>query len=358
MPSKHFYNTKFTYEKNYSNPPKTNKKLKYTGEPQIDLMGHKVYAPIGIAAGTVLNSDYVKAAVAGGASVITSKTLRSLERECLPYPNCVYIKPGSIIEPNGTVIAQKERTDTMTNSFGMPSASPDFWMQDVRIAQEYIDANPGHLMIVSVVGTPFEGVQDPVEQLAMNYAECAVMAQMAGGKVIELNFSCPNVRKDLGLIYQDASLTSEIIRMTRHGIGKDIPLLIKVAYWQEEYVMQKVVDAALNAGASGFVGINTIPMNVTDEFGAPALPGRLSSGVCGKGIAPYAIKWLDSMVEFREKTNAKFIIGSSGGITCHDEFDDRLRSGADFALATTSSMHNPGIFADYHYSKGNIQRTR
>ena len=345
------YDTKLSYEENFKNPPVYQPKVRFKGTPSVPLFGHNVYAPVGIAAGPLLNSEFIKAAVNMGSNIATYKTVRTGRRDCLAYPNCVFLNPECAVYPDGTAHSQDEESDTITNSFGMPSGHPDEWMPDVEIAQRYVDENPGSMMIVSVVGTPDDQVSDQIGYLAGDYARCAALAKEVGARVIELNLSCPNVRKDLGAIYADKDLTARIICATRKEIGKEIPLLIKVGYWQNSRTMREVVPAALQAGVTGIVGINTISMKVLNKAGAPALPGRETSGVCGAGIDWHAIKWLNAITDLRSEMSYNFVIGASGGIVGSDGFKDRLYRGADFALTATGAMLDPNIFVKHFKGK-------
>ena len=337
------YNTALTYEENLKKPPVVENPVKFSGEPKVDLMGTKVYAPIGIPAGPLPNADYIEAAVKLGVCVPTYKTVRTIERACHPFPNCVFLLPECVVEMGGQAVASGEKTDTMTNSFGMPSFAPDIWMPDVARAQKYIDENPGRLLIVSVVGSKTESR----EALAADYALCANYAKDAGARIIELNLSCPNVGKEgLGSIYQDGELAGEIVRAVRKALGNEIRILIKVGFWSNKRNMEDVVAAAVKAGVNGIVGINTIPMNVYDKDGNQALPGpgRLSSGVCGRGIAPFAEAWLKDVSKLNADNKYGLVIGSSGGIMDAGDFNKRLDGGADFALAATGPMSDPDMF--------------
>jgi dihydroorotate dehydrogenase len=348
----HLYNISRTYEWNLKNPPKIKDPVRFAGAPAKRGL-FSTYSPVGIAAGPLLNADFIQAAFDMGANIATYKTVRTAETPCLPSPNCVYILDGEEIKPGGTARSgDRNDSDTITNSFGMPSAAPGAWMPDVERAQKIADALPGRELIVSVVGTPpKEPSANPRKKLADDYAKCAAMAADAGARKIELNFSCPNVRADLGSVYQDAEFSGDIIRQVRKNIGGGIPLFVKVGYYEDAPAMSRSVDAALKSGATGIVGINTIPMRVVTVAGAPALPGRETSGVCGAGISRYAKKWLCGMFDLREKMRADFLIGGCGGNIDWIDLAESLH-GADFALCATGAMLNPDIFREYFRHRG------
>ena len=65
-----FYDPTKTYEENYVSGPfggfADGRIFKQKGEPQFTYHGQKVYLPFGIAAGPLLNNNYVKAAFEKG----------------------------------------------------------------------------------------------------------------------------------------------------------------------------------------------------------------------------------------------------------------------------------------------------
>lgn len=358
MNSHTLYKFDGSYDWNLINPP-VFQQMVAPAEKSARLGQFGTDLPIGIPAGPLLNSDFILAALNMGSRINTYKTVRTVYRNCLPFPNCVFLKPGTLAKPSANALSEPEfygaslqnpTLATMTNSFGMPSRTPLSWKPDVEKSIRYTDEVRGAALIVSVVGTPEDGAVDAKTQLAKDYAKCAAEAKDAGAKIIELNFSCPNVRADLGAIYLDHNFVGQIVKQTRHEIGNDSVLLIKVGRDESICNMEKVVKSALRNGVNGFVGINTISMNVLNSAGLPALPGRKNgiSGVCGNGIRDYAMEWLEQIGSISIHLNQGYIIGSCGGVTKPQDFQDRLDNGADFVLSATGAMMNNQLFAQYH----------
>ncbi len=164
-------------------------------EKWIDFLGFKIASPLGVPAGPLLTANWIKLAAALGFDVVTYKTIRSQKHPAHPLPNMIYVNT------HGDVNAQlADRADhppknieelAVTNSFGMPSMSPEFLMEDIARANSFL--KPGQVMIVSVVGTP-----RPNESFQDDFVEAALLAKDAGAKIIEANFSCPNVAKKRG----------------------------------------------------------------------------------------------------------------------------------------------------------------
>ncbi|MDR0449415.1 MAG: tRNA-dihydrouridine synthase [Rickettsiales bacterium] len=356
------YNPGISYADNRKNPPKIEK-------PYI-LTPAQAKAQVGVAAGPLLDYNFIKYAVDMGAGIVVYKTIRSQGWQCLPHPNCIFVEKNAEIIPGGTALASSSNESwTMTNSFGMPSDSPDVWMPDVAASQQYAEKF-NRRMIVSVVGSPDKnagGLSADQAKLALakDYARAARLAVEAGAKEIELNLSCPNVKPELGIIYADADFVAGIVAAVRNEIGWNIPVHIKVGWHacknnpkeSDMHGMMIVADEALRAGVDGIVGINTISMNVVDADGAPALPGRTKadgspnavSGVCGAGIESFATKWLSDMALIKKHLKADTLsIGSSGGVVHGRQFDGRFEEGANMAFAASGAIMNPALFAQFH----------
>jgi dihydroorotate dehydrogenase len=351
------YNVKESYEWNFANPPKCENPIEYTTKPEFEFYGVPVQSLAGIPAGPLLNSEFIKYAIQIGSNINTYKTVRGVQRNCLQFPNCAYISEDAMVYPNGTAVASLDKvSDTITNSFGMPSSAPEGvngWMQDVEKAQRYTDADGNSAMIVSVVGTPDESNSE--NQLAADYAMTAKMAVEAGAKVIECNYSCPNVGKRLGAIYTFPKLSAKITNAVRKEMKDNIPVLIKVGYDASTSNVHDLILENLKAGMSGVVGINTISMTIVDENRDELLPGRKTSGCCGGQIVEFAEEWFDVVAKFRENQNLDFAIGSVGGMVASSDITDRLAGDfteqrkLDFAQLATGAILDSEIFRYFHF---------
>ena len=79
------------------------------------------------------------------------------------------------------VSAISEMDGTWAVSFGMPSAEPDIWRRDMEVTRKRLAR--GQILVASVVGT-----MQPdwtLEDLAEDYAQCAVWALESGADVVE-----------------------------------------------------------------------------------------------------------------------------------------------------------------------------
>ena len=167
-------------------------------------MGFELASPIGVPAGPLLDAAYVALYARLGWDVPVYKTVRSIARASHPVPNCLFIATDTLSEADAHSVrtvapAPRSVADlTITNSFGMPSKAPIDWQVDVRRASDAM--RPGQLLVVSVVGTP--GAEG--RSLEDDFAHTAALAKAAGARVIEANFSCPNVASAEGELFRDA----------------------------------------------------------------------------------------------------------------------------------------------------------
>jgi dihydroorotate dehydrogenase (NAD+) catalytic subunit len=318
-------------------------------EKWIDFLGYPVASPIGIPAGPLLTSRWIDLAGRLGFDILTYKTIRSAEHPCHPLPNMVYVNTHGLVSNeqrtgSATLVSKPSfnlEELAVTNSFGMPSRSRAFLLEDIPRANAC--CGPGQVMVVSVVGT----VRSSCTFLE-DFVEAALLAKEAGAKLIEANFSCPNVDKTAGCLYMSPTTVSDIGHALVKAIAP-IPLIIKVGTFASEQQLRDVFYAAAHAGIRGISGINTVSMPVVDNEGHPALgPQRLTSGICGGPIRPVALHFIQQAAHIKRKEKLDLTLIGVGGITLPEHFDLFLQAGADIAMSATGMMWDPYLAARYH----------
>src|SRR3954470_11316613 len=89
------YDATKTFDDNFDNgpyaPDPTQPVYQNTGEPKYSFLGHKLYSPFGIAAGSLPTSKHIKYAFERGFDVNCYKTQRSVSFPVNEYPNVVYL---------------------------------------------------------------------------------------------------------------------------------------------------------------------------------------------------------------------------------------------------------------------------
>ncbi len=129
---------------------------------------------------------------------------------------------------------------------------------------------------------------------------------------IELNISCPNIRKKL-IVGQDELETFHLIKAVRRKTK--LPLLVKLSPNVTD--ITKIAKSAEKAGANILSLVNTFSaISVDVETKAPKLGGVLG-GLSGPAIRPIALR----MVWQVRKVTSLPIIGAGGILSCNDALE-------------------------------------
>jgi dihydroorotate dehydrogenase len=340
-----FYDPGKSYEENFKEGPFgvfANKEiLKTEGEPKYDFLGHKVYSPFGIPAGPLINGNFTKGALEKGFDIVFYKTVRSRAFPAHPWPNILAVevqKDLTLDIASGKLKANTKYKEplSITNSFGVPSAEPDFWQEDIKNILENI--GDGQILVGAFQGTK-KGNGD-IEAYIDDFQICANLLKQTGVKVMEVNLSCPNEGTNNLLCY-DTEKSLRVIKAIKDVI-KDIPLIIKIGYFENDKALSIFVEKVGNL-VQGISAINTIAAEIVDGNGMQALPGcgRLRSGVCGHGIKWAGLGMVEKLKKLREKFNYSYAIIGVGGVSSVDDFNEYRKAGADIVLSATGSMWNP-----------------
>lgn len=299
-----------------------------------DFLGFAVRSRIGVPAGPLLNSKWIALAAKLGFDILTYKTIRSEAHPSHQLPNMAYI------DAQGNQIAKPNSIEdlSVTNSFGMPSKSPDFLLRDIQKANDSLQE--GQVMIVSVVGTPYRGVN-----FAQDFVRAAILAKEAGAKIIEANFSCPNVEKAEGVLYQNPETVREYARLISRTIAPT-PLILKVGAFDNPHQMKSVFLAAARGGARAICGLNSLSM----EIHPPLDEGRKTSGVCGRAIRETALQFIRDAVKIIRENQLDLTLLGCGGVMLFEHFDLFFEAGADIVMSATGMMWDPYLAMRYHAS--------
>lgn len=157
---------------------------------------------------------------------------------------------------------------------------------------------------------------------------------MRGAEVValEVNASCPNLESRREIFAHSASATSEIVEAS---LVAGLPLWVKLS--PNTPALLEVADAALRAGASALVLVNTVLGLVIDvEARRPAL-GNGGGGVSGSGILPVALR---AVYECREAFTTTPIVGV-GGVSTGEDAVAMLMAGANALEVGTASFARP-----------------
>jgi dihydroorotate dehydrogenase (NAD+) catalytic subunit len=311
-------------------------------EPRFDFLGQKVAYPFGIPAGPLLDSKFVKAAFDKGFDIPVYKTVRAGEFPCHPFPNVLAVHPDGDLtlekakEPLVADTAYAEPL-SITNSFGVPSRTPEMWQPDAKRAVAL--ARKGQVMVLSFMGTVKEGQTE--DEFVEDFARAGELAAQTGAKILEANLSCPNIG-DEGLVCYNLDMTERVCDAIRDRIGHT-PLILKVGYYQNDADLERLGGVAQEYGHA-IAAINTVSAPIVNAKGEQALPGspkRARSGVCGASIKWAGLEMTRRLFTIRQKQGADWKIVGVGGVMVPQDYKDYRDAGADVVMSATGAMWNP-----------------
>jgi dihydroorotate dehydrogenase len=339
-----------TFDDNFDNGPYPDiiETYQNAGEPQYSFLGHKIFSPFGVGAGSLPTSKHVSFAFNRGFDVVCYKTQRSVPFKVNDFPNVTYldVEGDLTLEKLEQPLVGHLESDkpveelTITNSFGNPSRGPEFWVDDMK--QAVAAQGAGQLLIASAVGTIQEGFTQ--EDYFEDFATAAKFAVEAGAPVIEINLSCPNVANE-GILCYSPDLVKDILSRVRKAIG-NTALVAKIGYFspQQQGIFEQML--AENEGVvNAWSAINTLVATVVDEKGEQLLPGpgRLKSGACGAGIKWAGLEMVKRLDEQRQKHGYNYEIIGIGGVMTPADFHDYRKAGADVVQCVTAAMWNADL---------------
>lgn len=349
------YNIHKTYEENFKLGPIGVKKLNKPKFKKIrqkyKFLGFPINFPFGIPAGPLLNSKFIKGAFDFGFPVPVYKTVRADIFPCHPYPNILLVNAPKELHPQETPRLETASSVpsasslSITNSFGVPSKTPNIWQKDVKKAKTY--EKKGQLLILSFMGTVKKNQTQ--EEFIEDFAKTAKLAKQTGVKVLEVNLSCPNIGNE-GLVCYNLEATEKVCKEIRKIIGKT-PLILKVGYYKNSKDIEKIAEIT-NKYADAIASINTLAVEVVDKKGKQALPGpnRLKSGVCGASIKWAGLEMVKKLNKIKRINKYKFEIVGVGGVMTPKDYLEYRKAGADLVMSATGAMWNP-LLAHEIYQK-------
>lgn len=357
--NKSFEENKKKWPYGYENVKDVNNEIKdlvKEADKEYDFFWFKTKLPIWVAAGSLFNKKYMKAAAMDGFTVITWKTFRSEFRLAHKndgnhlWHNIVFLHNNNQLQEsdilkqvNADVVFPEDKTKiSITNSFGMGSDEPEVWSKEVEEIEGWMSEN-WKQTIASAVGSPQPDWT--TQMLANDYAKVAKKAEDSWSRIIELNFSCPNVANNScwkeWSIYTSPEDSKIICKTVRELLNEDTKLLIKIGYWNKESYREliKFVEKYID----WIVAINTIPMKVLDSEWKQALPWGLISGTCGNSILELSLQAVRNLTELKKEEGFNLKIIGCWWVTDSQSFFKHLEAWAEFVMCATAALFNPEL---------------
>jgi dihydroorotate dehydrogenase (NAD+) catalytic subunit len=154
---------------------------------------------------------------------------------------------------------------------------------------------------------------------------------------IEVNVSCPNVKRGGMQFGADADVCADVVARCRKATSK--PLIVKLSPNVTD--IRVIARAAVDAGADILTVANTVLGTAVDIRTRRPVLGNVSGGLSGPALKPIALqKVLEVARWLREKGLGTPIIASGGIMTAEDALEFMITGARAFAIGTV-------LFADF-----------
>lgn len=328
------YDISQSYDWNYVHAPDVAPDAEVPSYPgEWEFLGIPVNSPLGIPAGPLLNSRWILYYARLGFDVLVYKTVRSIARASYDVPNLLPVAARLLTQEGTEIEADPHAADphTWAISFGMPSRAPDAWRADVEHARRGL--GKGQVLAVSVVASPQPGWT--VDDLARDFAQCAVWAAESGAQVVEANLSCPNVCTQEADLYLDAK-AAEVIAAELRARVPHLPVALKVGLFPNDEQAEALVEA-VSPYADGLSSANSITAVVRGEFGG------LRRGIGGAAITHRCREEMSLLKRIVDRRGSRLQLIGVGGIMNAEHVRERLDAGAHAVHLGTAPMLDPKI---------------
>jgi dihydroorotate dehydrogenase (NAD+) catalytic subunit len=272
---------------------------------EVEIAGLKLQNPTMLAAGILgLSGASLLEAIDKGAGAVVTKSVGLKPQEGYHNPTVVQLNYGLI------------------NAMGLPNPGVHDFMEEIRETKKARAQAP---IIVSVYGFSAE-----------EFTETARVAAKAGADAVELNVSCPHVKKTGSEIGQSPSLVAEVVKKVKAVAHKRV--IVKLTPNVIDIV--EVAKAGVEAGADAITAINTLrAMAIDVETAQPVLANKIG-GLSGPAIKPVAIR---CVYELYESVNVP-IIGCGGVTNWQDAVEFMLAGASAVQIGTAIASKGLGVF--------------
>ena len=218
-----------------------------------EIVGLKLVNPTMLASGILGYTGLsLKSVIEAGAGAIVTKSMGLEPRTGYPNPTVVQVDCG------------------LLNAMGLPNPGISHFREEMKQLK-----STGVPNIVSIYGYSSE-----------EFAKVAETAVKMGADAIELNVSCPHIKKAGAEIGCDPLLLTDVVKEVKKKVAK--PVIVKLT--PNVANIGEIAEAAEKAGVDAITAINTVKaMNIEIETGRPLLANKFG-GLSGPAIKPIAVR--------------------------------------------------------------------
>jgi dihydroorotate dehydrogenase (NAD+) catalytic subunit len=269
-----------------------------------EIAGLKLANPTMLASGILGYTGLsLKSVLEAGAGAVVTKTMGLEPRTGYPNPTVVQTDCG------------------LLNAMGLPNPGISHFKEEMKELK-----NTRVPTIVSIYG------YSPEE-----FATVAEAAAKMGADAIELNVSCPHIKKAGAEIGCDPQLLTEIVKEVKKTVDK--PVIAKLT--PNVANIGEIAEAAEKAGADAITAINTVKaMSIEIETGRPLLANKFG-GLSGPAIKPIAVR---SVYDVYSSVNVP-VIGCGGISNWQDAIEFMLAGASAIQIGTAIAFKGVNVFS-------------
>jgi dihydroorotate dehydrogenase (NAD+) catalytic subunit len=210
-----------------------------------------------------------------------------------------------------------EAASGMVNAIGLENVGLDVFLSEkLPFLDKY-----GTPVIVNFFGNTEE-----------EYSQMAEGLNVPGVAALEMNVSCPNVKRGGLQFGTDPDVLGSLVCAVRTKTDK--PLIVKLSPMSSDIC--RMALSAQEAGADALTCINTIPAMIIDEKTMRPVLGNLTGGLSGPAIKPVALK-----VVWDVSRAVKIPVIGAGGIATYRDAVQFMLAGASAVQVGTQLLVEP-----------------
>lgn len=269
-----------------------------------EIAGMKLTNPTMLASGILGYTGYsLKSVIEAGAGAVVTKSFGLEPRTGYPNPTIVQVDCG------------------LLNAMGLPNPGIKHFKEEMEKLK-----NTGVPTILSIYGYS-----------SKEFTKVAETAVKMGADAVELNVSCPHVKKSGAEIGCDPLLLTEIVKEVKKKVEK--PVIVKLTPLVGN--IGEIAKAAEKAGADGITAINTVKaMNIEIETGRPLLANKFG-GLSGPAIKPIAVR---CVYDIYRSVHVP-VIGCGGITNWQDAVEFMLAGASAFQIGTAVAFKGVSVFS-------------
>jgi len=167
------------------------------------------------------------------------------------------------------------------------------------------------------------------------YAEVVRLFDQTDLPAIEVNISCPNVKKGGAAFGNDPDMAAQVVEACRKNTTN--PLIVKLSPNQTD--IAEGARRVIEAGADMLSAVNTLMGMQIDIHTARPTLGNNQGGLSGPAIKPVALLKVHQIYQVAKQHQIPII--GLGGISCADDAIEFLLAGASMVAVGTALAKDP-----------------